>query len=495
MEINTIYDILDEPEEAFHSPVLCAAARAVPSMSPARKGQSSNKRTSSSRTEGAGIKTDGTVVKRFNKRQKMAHALIYLHSTSINQRFEFGDELGEGSYGCVFDCVRKDGSTKPVAIKILPACGLDKKRTATPTTSLWSGLRRSAQREIELSGGLIHPNLISLQQALIDEAGKVYMVFDKADQSLFDLLESKGGSLSWAATKSVATNLVQGLQCLHSHQIAHRDLKPDNLLICRHNNGIDDSSFLVKIADLSLSRYMKTSDPLSADGAMTPAASTRDYSAPELLLGADYGTEVDLWAAGCIIAECVCGAKVFPKASTDLEQLISIFHILGFPNTSDCANTWPQFKAHAHLFSFPCDCPEFRAHGECEDEDCPFRHVSRENRSVCENWGMPSTVHASSATYHTLQYFCHDTSNPECCPKPALRCTDAACSKRHPSSNCLNALVLARTAAMHDTAVASTQSTRQLVMNLITRMLMYDPNARLTAQAAICMITDTSGDN
>jgi serine/threonine protein kinase len=461
-------------------------------MSPARKGQSNNKRTSS-RAEEAGINADGTVVKRFNnKRQKMAHALIYLHSTSINQRFEFGDELGEGSYGCVFDCVRKDGSNKPVAIKILNKD--EKKRTATPTIS-WSGLRRSAQREIELSGGLIHPNLISMQQALIDEAGKVYMVFDKADQSLFDLLESKGGSLSWAATKSVATNLVQGLQCLHSHQIAHRDLKPDNLLICRHNNGIDDCSFSVKIADLSLSRYMKTSDPLSVDGTMTPSASTRDYSAPELLLGADYGTEVDLWAAGCIIAECVCGAKVFPKASTDLEQLISIFHILGFPNTSDCANMWPQFKAYAHLFSFPCDCPEFSAHGKCEDKDCPFRHVSTENRSVCENWGMPSTVHASSATHHTLQHFCHDTPNPDCCPQPALQCTDAACSKRHPSTNCLNALVLARTAATHEIAVVSTQPTRQLVMNLITHMLMYNPNARLTAQAAVCMITDTSVDN
>merc|ERR1712178_498384 len=103
--------------------------------------------------------------------------------------------------------------------------------------------------------------------------------------------------------------MVNGLQCLHSHRIAHRDLKPDNLLICRQH---DDICFSVKISDLSLSRYTSSTDPLGEDGTMTPSASTRDYSAPELLLGADYGTEVDLWAAGCILAECVCGAKVFP---------------------------------------------------------------------------------------------------------------------------------------------------------------------------------------
>lgn len=477
----------------FHSPV-CVAA------------QANNKRKSrtSSPEETVG-KTDGTLVKRFDKRQKTAHAhaacthaLIFLHSTSIVQRFEFGEVLGEGSFGCVFECFRKKDH-ESVAIKVLQR----ERKRATPA-DLWGGLRRSAQREIELSGKLMnHPNLINLQQALIDETGKVYLVFDKADQSLFDLVESKGGSLSWVVALKVATHLVKGLQCLHSHGIVHRDLKPDNLLICRH-----DTSFSVKIADLSLSRYTNCTNPLALDGSMTPSASTRDYSAPELLLGVDYGTEVDLWAAGCIIAECVCGTKVFSKASTDLDMLFNIFHVLGFPVTSSpcspdtsapsSANVWPQFKAHAHLFSFPCDCPQFSAHGTCDDKDCPFRHLSSacDNCSTCENWGISSIVNARFTTLHVLQHCHHACASspptPNCPSIPASRCMDAGCSKRHPSTNCLNALVHVLTADMHDTAVASTPPAQHLVMNLFTRMLMYDPNARLTATAATSMITNST---
>ncbi|KAK6023083.1 hypothetical protein OSTOST_11195 [Ostertagia ostertagi] len=67
---------------------------------------------------------------------------------------------------------------------------------------------------------------------------------------------------------------------------------------------------------------------------------TRWYRAPELIWGARaYGTGVDMWAMGCIIAELLLRVPLFPGES-DLDQLVKITHVLGSPTVED----WPAMK-------------------------------------------------------------------------------------------------------------------------------------------------------
>lgn len=61
---------------------------------------------------------------------------------------------------------------------------------------------------------------------------------------------------------------------------------------------------------------------------MTDYVATRWYRAPELLICADYGKAVDMWAIGCIMGELIDGQPLFPGES-EIDQLLVIQKVLG----------------------------------------------------------------------------------------------------------------------------------------------------------------------
>ena len=95
--------------------------------------------------------------------------------------------------------------------------------------------------------------------------------------------------------------LLCGLDHCHSRGVLHRDIKGSNLLI--DNNGI------LKLADFGLASFY---DPHQSQP-LTSRVVTLWYRPPELLLGATYyGTAVDLWSTGCILAELYAGKPIMP---------------------------------------------------------------------------------------------------------------------------------------------------------------------------------------
>ena len=60
---------------------------------------------------------------------------------------------------------------------------------------------------------------------------------------------------------------------------------------------------------------------------------TRYYRAPELLmLSENYGTEVDLWAAGCVLCEMLRGGRVMFEGKSNADQLAKIMMLFGSPS-------------------------------------------------------------------------------------------------------------------------------------------------------------------
>ena len=102
--------------------------------------------------------------------------------------------------------------------------------------------------------------------------------------------------------------LLSGLQHCHEKGILHRDIKGSNLLI--------DKKGMLKIADFGLANYYNPEKKRP----LTSRVVTLWYRAPELLLGAtEYGIGIDLWSAGCLMAEMFIGRPIMPGRTEVIE--------------------------------------------------------------------------------------------------------------------------------------------------------------------------------
>ena len=140
---------------------------------------------------------------------------------------------------------------------------------------------------------------------------------------------------------SFARQMLRGLAECHARLVLHRDLKPQNILI--------DSCGNLKVADFGLARAFTL--PIQK---LTNEVVTLWYRAPEILLGSEhYSTGIDLWAAGCIIAEMSNLAALF-CGDSQIDQLFKIFQVRGTP-TDD---VWPGVSMlpdfSDHFPKWPC---------------------------------------------------------------------------------------------------------------------------------------------
>ncbi|KDP35288.1 hypothetical protein JCGZ_09447 [Jatropha curcas] len=175
-------------------------------------------------------------------------------------------------------------------------------------------------REIMMLQKLDHPNVIKLEGVATSRMQySLYLVFDFMQSDLTRIITRPGQRLTEPQVKSYMHQLLSGLQHCHERGILHRDIKASNLLI--------DKNGMLKIADFGLANFFnpKPKRPL------TSRVVTLWYRAPELLLGStDYGVGIDLWSAGCLLAEMFVGRPIMP-GRTEVEQLHRIFKLCGSP--------------------------------------------------------------------------------------------------------------------------------------------------------------------
>lgn len=123
--------------------------------------------------------------------------------------------------------------------------------------------------------------------------------------------------------------------------VCHRDLKPQNVLV-------DPVTHQVKICDFGSAKVLVRGE------ANISYICSRFYRAPELIFGAtEYTTSIDIWSAGCVLAELLLGQPLFPGENA-VGQLVEVIKVLGTPTREEirCMNPnyndfrFPQIKAH-----------------------------------------------------------------------------------------------------------------------------------------------------
>ncbi|XP_042041742.1 probable serine/threonine-protein kinase At1g54610 isoform X1 [Salvia splendens] len=179
---------------------------------------------------------------------------------------------------------------------------------------------RFMAREILVLRRLNHPNVIKLEGLVISRmSSSLYLVFEYMEHDLSGLAAVQSSNFTEAQVKCYMKQLISGLEHCHSNGVLHRDIKCSNLLI--------DNEGILKIADFGLATFFNP----ESKKPMTSRVVTLWYRPPELLLGAtSYGVGVDLWSAGCILAELLSGKPIL-RGRTEVEQLHKIFKLCGSP--------------------------------------------------------------------------------------------------------------------------------------------------------------------
>ncbi|XP_034678773.1 probable serine/threonine-protein kinase At1g54610 [Vitis riparia] len=237
--------------------------------------------------------------------------------------FEKLDKIGQGTYSNVYRARDLD-QRKIVALKKVRFDNLEPESV------------RFMAREIHVLRRLDHPNIIKLEGLVTSRMScSLYLVFEYMEHDLAGLASHPGLKFTEPQVKCYMQQLLRGLDHCHSRGVLHRDIKGSNLLI--------DNSGILKIADFGLASFF---DPHQIQP-LTSRVVTLWYRPPELLLGATYyGTAVDLWSTGCILAELYAGKPIMP-GRTEVEQLHKIFKLCGSPSE----DYWRKSKLpHATIF-------------------------------------------------------------------------------------------------------------------------------------------------
>ncbi|KAI3703585.1 hypothetical protein L1987_73775 [Smallanthus sonchifolius] len=236
------------------------------------------------------------------------------------ERYKIIKEVGNGSFGVVWRALNKQNG-EVVAIKKM-------KR------KYYSWEECINLREVKSLRKMNHPNIVKLKE-VVRENDILYFVFEYMECSLYQLMKDRLKCFLEARIKNWCFQVFQGLAYMHQRGYFHRDLKPENFLV---------SKDIIKIADFGLAREIVSQPPY------TDYVSTRWYRAPEVLLQAPtYGSAVDMWAMGAIMAELFTLRPLFP-GSSEADEIYKICSVIGSPTESSWAEGLELANAINYLF-------------------------------------------------------------------------------------------------------------------------------------------------
>lgn len=177
--------------------------------------------------------------------------------------------------------------------------------------------RRYHNRELGILMEIDHPNIVRLMSYFHTDKtpSGMYLniITDFVGINLEEYIKSNR-SVEAGTIRSIYKQILEGLKYLHEKSICHRDIKPSNILI--------GPSGLVKICDLGSAKVIGR-----GERNITYICS-RFYRAPENLLDyKEYDFKIDVWSAGCVIAEFRHPGPMF-KGGTSGSTLNKILEIV-----------------------------------------------------------------------------------------------------------------------------------------------------------------------
>lgn len=229
----------------------------------------------------------------------------FVTNEHIAYRFQMLKVLGKCSFGGVIKCIdHKTG--EEVAVKFL---------RDSPKHHRQIALEHEFLQKLQGEGPEKH-NIIKLHETFTYH-GYFCFVMELGAEDVYEALKSQNfAGFPMQVVQVVAKQGIEALKFMKTRGVMHCDFKPENILFMsrRHNS--------VKIIDYGCS---------SDDGDLIYTyIQSRFYRAPEIVIGVDYGSEIDVWSFACVLCEMVTGKPIFE--AEDEQELIQMFmKIIGLP--------------------------------------------------------------------------------------------------------------------------------------------------------------------
>ncbi|OMJ67284.1 hypothetical protein SteCoe_35601 [Stentor coeruleus] len=197
---------------------------------------------------------------------------------------------------------------------------------------------RYKNRELELMQQLLHYNIVTLHHYFFTEGAKpnelfLNLVMEFVPDTLHKVVRSytrNNNPVPIILAKVYAYQILRSIGYCHLMGICHRDIKPQNLLV-------DPTTHRLVLCDFGSAKRLVRGEPNIA------YICSRYYRAPELVLGATgYSTSIDIWSAGCVIAEIFLGKPLFPGESAT-DQIVEIIKVLGTPTREQLLEMNPKY--------------------------------------------------------------------------------------------------------------------------------------------------------
>ena len=239
-------------------------------------------------------------------------------------------KLGEGTYSTSFRATHiPTGETV-----IMKQYRIDQEEDGIPASSI---------RELSILSRIQHINFVTLRDIIYDNE-KITMIQEQLEMNIREYLARKKNKIDPRLLRSYALQLINAVLYLHKMGITHRDLKPDTIFIDRKGH--------IKLINLRSAitsfHYIENS---------FEQMKTHWYAAPERLMDSPfYSRAVDIWSAGCIIAEMACGNQPLFMGDSPVDQLVKICTVIGTPSKEEYPSFY-EFQEEAILKNYPKDTP------------------------------------------------------------------------------------------------------------------------------------------
>jgi serine/threonine-protein kinase len=242
--------------------------------------------------------------------------------------FRILGRLGAGGMGIVYRA-HDERLRRVVALKVLA-----KKREGDDT------VRKRFLREARVAAGITHPNVAAVYEAGEAE-GHIYIAMELAQGTTLRRRLAQGG-LEIREAVRIVKEIARGVGRAHARHVAHRDLKPDNVMVS------DEGA--VKVLDFGLAKPHPVGPPSPAgpdSSSLTQVGrilGTPGYMSPEQAIGNPIGVTTDVFSLGVILYELVTGKRPF-LGETQIDLVIATNRDTPTPPSSLNPRVSPELEA------------------------------------------------------------------------------------------------------------------------------------------------------